>query len=121
MRLFSLAPTSSGALWYESYRTSADTYGIIGIHEYTIRSPLSRGKASELIIRIRDYARTKVVQADLSKGCTSGKSLGTTNTLTIGSRTRSYILSVPRNYTASKHYSLIVASHGRTNSNAMVQ
>jgi hypothetical protein len=83
MRLYGLTPTTTSDPWYESYRESAESMGLIGIHEYTIRSTISRGQAAELILRIRDYAKTKSVKPRLSLGCSSGKSLSTTNTLAI--------------------------------------
>ena len=59
---------------------------------------------------------------NLSSGCISPKSLTTgTHEVTIAGKTRSYILAVPGSYSSSNPAKFIVALHGRTNSNAMVQ
>jgi pimeloyl-ACP methyl ester carboxylesterase len=83
---------------------------------------MSRGKAAELILSIRTYAEKASPLVNLSRGCLSPKSLPTgTYTRSIAGKTRSYILSVPGSYNSTHPARLILAIHGRTNSNTMVQ
>ncbi len=121
LRLYSLAPLS-GSPWYIPYQEFAEKNGILDSASYSIASPMTRGKASELILRIREYSIKKSPLTNLSKGCTSPRSLTSgTHEVTIAGKTRSYILSVPWVYSISNPAKLIIAIHGRTNSNNMVQ
>ena len=121
LRLYGLAPTSENP-WYLPYQEFAEKNGILDTESYTIETSMSRGKASELILRIREYATRKSPLTYLSKGCSDPKSLTTgTHTLSVAGKTRSYILAVPGKYTASNPAKLIIALHGRTNSNSMIQ
>lgn len=122
-RAFGIAmpATASGELWYEPMRKFADDNHIIPTSAYSIETRINRGKATELITRIRAYHATRTMLNYKSAGCIVGKDLSKINTITIAGKTRSYILSVPSNYVRNKEYSLIVANHGRTNSNEQVQ
>ncbi|MFZ2255344.1 MAG: hypothetical protein WAW59_05030 [Patescibacteria group bacterium] len=44
-----------------------------------------------------------------------------THEIMVAGKTRSYILTVPSSYSTSSPAKLIIAIHGRTNSNSMVQ
>jgi S-layer homology domain len=121
LRLYGLAP-ESGTPWYTSYQNLADTTKIIDTASYNIHTVMTRGKAADLILRVREYASKKSPLSNLSKGCVSPKSLTSgTHEVTIAGKTRSYILAVPGSYNSSNPAKLIIALHGRTNSNAMVQ
>jgi poly(3-hydroxybutyrate) depolymerase len=99
----------------------ADEKHIIPMNSYTLATPISRGRATELIMRIRAYKQSQSILSYGSPGCKIGRDLQIKNTLTIAGKPREYLLSLPTNYTKNKEYSLIVASHGRTNSNAQVR
>jgi len=123
-RIFGIVPTPiKGQIWYEVYRDLANVNDILAIHSYTVDTKLSRGKAAELIESIGKYAKSKVALGYKSPGCTAlfSTPLGTKNTLLINGASRSYNLSIPTGYSKDKQYNLVVALHGRTNSNDRVQ
>ncbi len=121
LRLYSLAP-ANGNPWYLPYQELANTNGILDSASYSISSPMTRGKASELILRIREYNTKKTPLENLSQWCIAPKSLTTgTYEVTVAGKARSYILNVPSSYSSTNPAWLIIAIHGRTNSNSMVQ
>ncbi len=121
LRIYNLAP-ESGTPWYTSYQNLANTNKILSSSSYNIHTVMTRGKASDLILRVREYSTKKSPLTNLSKGCVSPKSLTSgTHEVTIAGKTRSYILAVPGSYTSTSPAKLIIALHGRTNSNSMVQ
>lgn len=121
LRLYGLAP-SGGTPWYVPYQALADSNNLLDSASYSVSTPMTRGKASELILKIRNYSETKSPQNSLSLGCSAPKSLSSgTHTVTIAGTTRSYILTVPSSYSASSPAKLILAIHGRTNDNTMIK
>lgn len=121
MRLYGIAPESATP-WYTSYQNLAETSKILDTASYNIHTVITRGKAADLILRVREYASKKSPLTNLSKGCISPKSLTTgTHEVTVAGKTRSYILAVPSSYSSANPAKFIVAIHGRTNTNAMVQ
>lgn len=63
---------------------------------------MSRGKASELILKIREYNTKKSPLQNLSRGCTKAGNLSGTNIIPVAGKDRSYILSIPSGYNSSK-------------------
>lgn len=120
-RAFGIQIPDTGTNWYDSYQKVADTNNILATHGYLLSTKISRGKAAELIERIKEFKATKQVLDYKSAGCEVGGKLATKNTIVIDGVTRKYNLYVPSNYTKDKQYGLVVALHGRTNSNDMVQ
>lgn len=122
-RAFGIAPAAvAGQEWYEAYRDLANKNNILATHSYTLGTKISRGKATELIMNIGKFKLTRSPLGYASLGCTvPGKALGATNTILINGVAREYNLSVPSGYSKDKEYNLVVALHGRTNSNDMVQ
>lgn len=89
---------------------------------YSLMSPMTRGKATELVLKVREYSKTKTLLSYLSKGCTATRSLSSgTYEIQIAGKIRSYILFVPQTFSDKNPAKLILALHGRTNSNSMVQ
>lgn len=119
-RLYGITPPITTP-WYTGYREFAKTNNILDSASYSLSTPLSRGKASELILRIREYNTNKNPLQYLSRGCSKPGNLSWTNTIPVNGKDRSYILSIPPGYTSNKSVWLIVAIHGRTNSNTMVR
>ena len=120
LRLYSLTPTTTTP-WYTGYRDFAETNNILDSASYSLVTPISRGKASELILKIREYSVKRTPLQNLSRGCTKPGNLSGTNIIPIAWKDRSYILSIPSGYTRGKSVWLIVAIHGRTNSNTTVR
>jgi hypothetical protein len=114
-------PPVADAPWYEAYRTFADEQNIVEIHSYLLSTAITRGRAADVISRIKSYAAQKKPLDYGSAGCTLGSSLGTKNAIDIAGTSRSYNLYVPSDYNSEKQYGLIVAFHGRTSSNDAVQ
>lgn len=61
MRLYGLVPTE-GTPWYLPYQDLANRENILRTSDYTLSTPLSRGKASDYILKLRAYAKTKTTQ-----------------------------------------------------------
>ncbi len=120
LRLYGLTPTVSTP-WYLAYREFANKNGIFDTSSYSLITPISRGKASELILSIRAYTQQKIPIKSFSKWCTKPGSLGNIPTVEVSGKLRSYILTIPPGYSASNPVGIIVAIHGRTNSNTQVQ
>jgi S-layer homology domain len=70
-----LPATGSGELWYEPMVRFADENNIIPRHEYTLGTKISRGKATELITKIRAYNMKRSPLSYKSNGCIVGKDL----------------------------------------------
>lgn len=69
LRLYSI-PLITTTPWYTGYRDFADTSNLLDSASYSLVTPMSRGKASELILRIREYSIKKTPLQNLSHGCT---------------------------------------------------
>jgi hypothetical protein len=67
LRLYGLAPTTVSSPWYTSYQNFAEQNGILDSASYSLVTPISRGKASELILKIREYNSKKSLVQNLSK------------------------------------------------------
>ena len=84
-----------------------------------------RGKATELVENLQKHQASKNILSYGSKGClVKGKSLKTQNTIIINGTARTYNLFIPAtasDYSQVQQHDLVVALHGRTNSNDMVQ
>jgi hypothetical protein len=120
LRLYGLTPTATTP-WHTAYTEFAEKNNIFDSASYSLSTPMSRGKASELILRIREYSTKKTPLQNISQGCTKPGALLGVNTVAIAGKLRSYILAIPPGYTKGKSVGLIVAIHGRTNSNEMVR
>ena len=121
LRMYGLAP-ENGNPWYVPYQDFAMRNGLLDSASYSVSTPMTRGKGSELILKIREYSNTKSPLSSLSKWCTTPNTLSSgTHEMTIAGKTRSYILTVPSSYNSSNPAKLIIAIHGRTNSNSMVK
>jgi hypothetical protein len=123
LRAFELTPTVQiGENWYTAYQDFADKNNILATHTYTTRTKISRGKAAELVESISKYKAKKTPLSYGSLGCTlPNNTLEARNTLMIDGMPREYNLAVPSSYSQNKQYNLVVAFHGQTNSNDMVQ
>jgi S-layer homology domain len=110
-----------GESWHDPVRRLAHEKNILPIDSYTLSTPISRGRATELITRIRTYKHSLSPLDYKSHGCSVGRDLMKKNTITVQGKSREYLLTVPRGYLKVKNYPLIIGIHGRTNSNEQVQ
>lgn len=121
LRLYGIAP-ENGSPWYTTYQNLAGANNILDTSSYNIHTLMTRGKAADMILRIREYSKNKNPLTNISKGCTNTNPLTSgTYQVIVGEKTRNYILSVPRSYSSTNPAKFIIAIHGRTNSNLMVQ
>ncbi len=111
------AEEPAGDKWYEPYSSFFDSADLLRRSAYLPWEPLTREKAADLIGRQIDHDQHDL-NARLSKGCRAPGSLSTT--LTVDGVERQYLLREPRQ-DESKPKALIVAFHGRTNSNERVR
>lgn len=107
--------------WYEAYQKFADVNKIIPIHSYKITDLANRWLSSSIIYRMSEYSKNKKLDYK-SLGCEWNSVLKSWEfSITINWNKRDYLLYVPNWTTSNTEKSLIVAFHGRTNSNEMVR
>jgi polyhydroxybutyrate depolymerase len=108
-----------GERWYAPYVNSLDERDIFDQSGYLPWEDLTRERAADLLARILRYEEERVIPR-LSSGC--GKApLDVPSTVTVNGMERQFLLTVPRNYVAHDPVPLIIAFHGRTNSNEQVR
>ena len=86
---------------------------------YLPQDPLTRERAADLIWREVQHDSERVI-ANLSPGCGRSAAQPTTSVMVNGVE-RSFLVTVPQNYVSHDASPLIVAFHGRTNSNEQVR
>ncbi len=112
-------PARSGLAWYESYTREFDKTDILARHSYVPWEPLNRERAADLLLRFLEHDEDRVVP-NLSEGC--GKvSRDVRTTLTVNGIERSFLLTEPNDASPRDPLPLIVAFHGRTNSNEQIR
>jgi polyhydroxybutyrate depolymerase len=105
--------------WYEAYASEFDREDILSRDSYLPWEDLNRERAADLLARMLRFEEDRTI-ANLSKGC--GKRPEEASTmLNVGGMDRSYLLTVPTRYSSNDPHPLIVAFHGRTNSNERVR
>lgn len=110
-----------GSTWYQKYQSHAHKEKIIQKHAYTIDTYASRAEAANIVYRMQQVAKGQKLDF-LSSACGSSPRMKSGEyTLTVNGNTRKYLLYVPSNVSNSIPKKLIVAFHGRTNSNEMVR
>ncbi|OIO53519.1 hypothetical protein AUJ46_04960 [Candidatus Peregrinibacteria bacterium CG1_02_54_53] len=109
----------SGEHWYQPYVEELDRQKILPSSSYIPWAPITRERAADLIARYVRHDEDRVIP-NLSPGC--GKSPRNPSlTLTVGGQERTYLLTQLSRTDASTPAPLIVAFHGRTNSNDQVR
>ncbi len=111
---------SQGSEWYLPYVEELERLEILSKHSYVPWTPLNRERAADLLWRMLRYEDERFI-ARLSPGCTKAPPVLPPVTLSVGGRDRDFLLTIPKNYKAHDPAPLIVAFHGRTNSNAQVR
>jgi len=111
---------TKGENWYKPYVSSLDDKHVLSEHSYLPNQELTRERAADLLARMLRYDQNKTDQ-HLSSGCGKPDPLYPTTAVTVDGVDRSFLLAVPRGYVHNKPSPLIVAFHGRTNSNEQVE
>lgn len=113
---------TTGEKWYELLQNFAHDNRLLPTHTYTTSTKISRGKSAELITRFQEFKRTNTPLNYKSTGCSvSSGTMSSEITLNIAEKERKFNLSLPSGYTNGREYSLVIATHGRTNSKDQVQ
>ncbi len=109
----------TGADWYKPYGELLETQQVLPQHSYIPWSAISRERAADLIWRVLQFQQERVIPR-LSPGC--GKApVSPPSSVTVLGQQRDFLLTVPATYKDHDPTPLIVAFHGRTNSNAQVK
>lgn len=110
-----------GDTWYQKYQAFADQKKIIPKHAYTIDTIINRARAVDIMSRLIELKQWQLPDY-LSAGCDMMSDIQSWEyTIEIWDSLRKYLLYVPNNTSVTKPLWLIVAFHGRTNSNEMVR
>jgi polyhydroxybutyrate depolymerase len=107
--------------WYHKYQGFAHEKNIVPKHAYTIDTYASRWEAANIIYRIQQYAKGVKLNYNSSACGISSNMKSWEYSLTINGNIREYLLYVPAGTSNNSPKKLIVAFHGRTNSNEMVR
>ena len=108
-----------GAFWYVPYVEKLDQEKILRSSSYIPWDPITRERAADLIARFVRHDEDRVI-GNLSPGC--GKAARSPSlTLSVNGQDRTYLLTTARNADFRTPSPLIIAFHGRTNSNAQVR
>ena len=106
--------------WYAPYTQELERLEILPQHSYIPWAPLNRERAADLLWRVLRYEEERVVPR-LSPGCSKALPAELPTSVNVGDRDRTFLLTIPSGYSVGKPAPLIVAFHGRTNSNAQVR
>ena len=116
-----IASLWEGTQWYEKYQAFAHINNIIPIHSYTTDTLISRWQAVEVINRMRKFADKQKLDYR-SIGCEVSPDLKSWSyEKEVSWLDRNYLLYVPSGMKKWKEMKLIIAFHGRTNSNDIVR
>lgn len=108
-----------GEFWYKPYADELAKDHVFPTHSYLPQDPLTRERAADLLLRVLRHDDERVIP-NLSPGCGKSNRQPST-TVTVNGMERTFLLTAPRNYVSHDPSPLIVAFHGRTNSNEQVR
>lgn len=111
---------AKGEQWYKPYVNYLNDKKILSQHSYLPWQELNRERAADLLARMLKYDRDGT-KGGMSAGCGHSEPQYPTTALTVDGVDRSFLLSVPSRYSQNDPEPLIVAFHGRTNSNEQVE
>lgn len=107
-----------GERWYEPFVETLDRRDVVAEHSYVPWHALSRERAADLVYRMLQYENGRTFEK--SPGCTAGDTKLPT-TITVGGKERSFLVTVPQGANRDEPTPLLIAFHGRTNSNERVK
>ncbi len=110
----------SGSDWYKPYTAVLEKLQIMPEHSYVPWAPLTRERAADLLWRVLRYEDERVIPR-LSPGCNKAPPVSSPTSVVVHGIQRDFLLTLPRDYVSHDPSPLIVAFHGRTNSNAQVR
>jgi polyhydroxybutyrate depolymerase len=106
--------------WYEPYLERAEELGIASQASALPWDTVTRERMAGLLARsLREEETDR--PGNLSAGCFTAPPDTPPSSLETGGQTRTFILALPRDYSSRDPHPLIVAFHGRTNSNERVR
>ncbi len=111
---------TSGANWYVPYTKELASLEILPEHSYVPWAPLNRERAADLLWRMLKNEDERFIP-HLSPGCTKAQPLTPITSVNAGGMDRDFLLTIPGLYNSHDPSPLVIAFHGRTNSNAQVK
>ncbi len=109
-----------GADWYKPYAEKLETLGIMPQHSYVPWSALTRERAADLLWRVLRFENDRAISR-FSAGCNKPAPDIAPTTVEVNGIRRNFLLTIPSSYVFHDPSPLIVAFHGRTNSNEQVR
>ncbi len=109
-----------GDKWYEPYVKELDKNDILSRGSYVPWTDLNRERAADLIARLVRFDEDRKIPR-LSEGCGKAQPVPPPGAVEVNGLSRQFLLTVPSGYVTHDPAPLIVAFHGRTNSNEMIR
>lgn len=110
----------TGSDWYKPYTQKLEDMQVLPQHSYVPWSALNRERAADLLWRMLRLEDERFV-AKLSPGCGKAPVTMAPTSVEVNGVQRDFLLTIPNGYKAHDPAPLIVAFHGRTNSNEQVR
>jgi len=108
-----------GEQWYKPYVDELNRQKILASWSYVPWDPITRERSADLIAKFVRHDEDHIA-SNLSPGCgSSGRNPSLT--LSVAGQDRTYLLTQARSASSQNPSPLIIAFHGRTNSNAQVR
>lgn len=111
---------SAGEDWYKPYAAELERLEIMPQHSYVPWAPLTRERAADLLWRVLRFEDDRIISR-LSPGCLKAPPVMPAASVEVNGIRRDFITTVPSSYRNHDPSPLIIAFHGRTNSNEQVR
>lgn len=108
----------AGERWYQPFVETLDRRNVLADHSYVPWNALSRERAADLLYRMLQFERG--VTFEQSPGCVDGDGRMPA-TIEVNGVQRSFLITAPQTAKGDTPVPLLVAFHGRTNSNERVR
>lgn len=107
--------------WYLRYQEFAHSAEIMQEYRYTLDTLISRWQAADMLYKLSLFTKEEAFSS-LSAGCNINTQIPSgSHNINVDGVKRNYLLYVPNGISKNNPKGLIVAFHGRTNSNKMVR